>query len=413
MTVVTPTTSLGNVCVPISLVRDASRFGGVVLGDSLVGRLVIRDGFVERLEPQEDIDVRSVVLPRLTECHVHLDKCHTIDRLFDVGGDLQSAIEAQARDRDTWTAEDIRVRARKGLSELAKAGCGAVRSHVDWSASDEVTKAPASWHILNELGQEPSCPVDLQVAPLTNVSDFLDVQTADALAQIIASSGGVLGVYVLDQMDRHLGIENVFRVAEKYGLALDFHVDEGLSAGLDGLEIIADVANAMGFEGPILCGHCCSLMNVDGDALTRLLDKVARAKITIASLPTSNLYLQGRTGGTPDRRGLTRIHELIAAGVNVAIGTDNVRDAFCPVGKHDPVHSLSTAILAAQFNPPFGAYLPMITTNAQKALGLAPTYVDGAAIGDLLLFDATSTSDLLSGALSPRLLSDVMQGEIT
>ena len=239
-----------------------------------------------------------------------------------------------------------------------------------------------------------------------------DRDTAEAIAQQLGPAGGVLGVFVLDHLGRREGIRNAFVVAEKYQLALDFHVDEGLAAGLDGLDIIADEAMRTGFQGPVLCGHACSLMNLEAEALKPLAEKLARAGIAVACLPSSNLYLQGRGGGTPDRRGLTRVRELLDAGVRVLVGTDNVRDAFCPLGRHDPLHSLALASLAAHLDPPYGQYLPLITTNAEQALGLAPTYVDGAAIGDLLLFDAATTPDLLAGGVAPSVVADALQGDL-
>lgn len=413
MTVLQPSDLvMRNVLVPRSMIAAPSRFGGASASDCLQGDLVIRDGLVSELKVRTDGALaQGIVMPRLTECHVHLDKCHTIARMGNVGGDLRAAIDAQRKDRMLWTEADLRVRATRGLQELRAAGCGAVRTHVDWSAEDEATTPPIAWHVLNEMAQDFAEHLMLQIAPLTNTTDMLDPLVADTIGRLTAEQSGVLGLFVLDQPDRHEGIAAVFRVAEKYGLALDFHVDEGLSDGLDGLEIIADTVIETGFQGPILCGHTCSLMNLQGDALKRLLEKLARAGITIASLPSSNLYLQGRVDGTPDRRGLTRIRELVDAGVPVAIGTDNVRDAFCPLGRHDPRQSLALAALAAHLDPPYGDILSMITTNAQRALGLAPLFVDGAAIGDLLLFDATSTSDLLAGVHPPRLLSDVLQGE--
>ena len=96
-------------------------------------------------------------------------------------------------------------------------------------------------------------------------------------------------------------------MAEEFGLALDFHADEGLHAGLDGLDIIAQTALKFGYQGAVLCGHACSLINYQGEALDTLLDKLAQTSITIAALPTTNLYLQGRNCGTPDRRGITRV----------------------------------------------------------------------------------------------------------
>ena len=353
-----------------------------------------------------------MVLPRLTECHVHLDKCHSISRMDGVGGDLRAAIDAQAADRRGWTAADIRTRAERGLNELIAAGCGAVRSHVDWGTGDAPLGPSPAWPVLLELAQDYRDRVTLQVAPLTGVDDLCDAQAADDVGRQIARTGGVLGTFVLDQAGRHQGIRTAFAVAEKYGLALDFHVDEGLGEGLDGLEIIADTALETGFQGPVLCGHACSLMNLSGDRLARLADKLARAGIAVACLPTTNLYLQGRTDGTPDRRGLTRVRELRAAGVAVLAGTDNVRDAFCPLGRHDPLHALALTVLGAHLDPPYGACLPMITTNAQTALGLAPISVDGAAIGDLILFDAETMPDLLAGGLTPTPLATALQGEV-
>ena len=204
----------------------------------------------------------------------------------------------------------------------------------------------------------------------------------------------------------------MFRAADAFGVPLDFHVDEGLLPGLDGLEMIADVAIEMGFEGPVLCGHACSLMNLTGDASQRVLEKVARAGLSVVTLPTTNLYLQGRTDGTPDRRGLTRLRELRAAGVRVVVGTDNVRDAFCPIGKHDPLTALAQACLAAHLDPPLGDWLPLITTEASAALGHDPIFIDGAQVADLIAFDVPSTSELLAAPGAPRPLSSLIKGAV-
>ncbi|KPA23725.1 Cytosine deaminase [Shimia sp. SK013] len=403
---------LKDVLVPVSMLAHPDRFGGHKHQDCLHGDLVVRDGKALGLQNHDGHgDARQLVMPKLTECHVHLDKCHSISRMHGVGGDLQAAIEAQALDRAIWTTDDVRDRATRGLQELIGSGCRSVRSHVDWTHGADATVPPLAWHVLNELEQDHRNRVTLQICPLTGIDDLADSDVANSIARLVAATTGVLGAFVFQQPNRQEGIKNAFRVAEKFGLALDFHVDEGLADGLNGLELVADAALEHGFQGPVLCGHACSLANLQGPDLTRVTDKIARAGLTIAALPATNLYLQGRASGTPDRRGITRMRELGAAGVPVVVGTDNVRDAFCPIGRHDPCQSLALAVLTAHLDPPFGDYLPMITTGADRALGLAPAYVDVAAIGDLLLFDATSTSDILSGTTRPVPLSDVCKGE--
>ncbi|MYK33524.1 MAG: amidohydrolase family protein, partial [Boseongicola sp. SB0670_bin_30] len=321
---------LPNARVPVSLIARPNEFGGSRIQDCVHGDLLIRNGRADRLvQASPTGEPPRVVLPKLAECHVHLDKCYTISRMNGVRGGLQAAIAAQSADRVHWTHSDIRSRAMRGLEELISSGCGIVRSHVDWGRDDDPNAPSLAWSVLRELAHECSDRVTLQLAPLTDVEQIADPEVADAIAREIASNGGVLGVFVFDQADRRRGIRQAFEAAERHGLALDFHVDEGLDDRLDGLEIIADMAIETGFQGPVLCGHACNLMNLGSESLDELLEKIELSGLSVAALPAANLFLQGRADGTPDRRGVTRILELRAAGVQVAVGTDNLQDAFC------------------------------------------------------------------------------------
>ena len=219
-----------------------------------------------------------------------------------------SAIESQARDKAHWTKADLRRRASRGLNELQGAGCDAVRSHVDWG--DDPLDPPPSWLVLRELAAEWRDRLTLQVAPLVNLDLFEDEDVSYRLARLVADGSGVIGAFVLFQDRKADKLRRLFSLADRYGLALDFHVDESLDPACDGLDTIADVAIETGFQGPMLCGHACSLMNSEGDALTARIDRVARAGLSVVALPTTNLFLQGRCEGTPERRGLTRVGEL-------------------------------------------------------------------------------------------------------
>jgi len=356
------------------------------------GDLLIRDGIVAALRPGPEGTAPRCVIPALVEAHCHLDKCHTIDRMTRIGGDLVAAITAQRQDKVNWSADDLRHRMRCGLRELRDAGCALVRSHIDWS---ETATPPVAWSVLGELATDSGLTVDR--AALINMAMLADPTLNRDLARQVARMGGTLGTFVFDQPERRAGVRAAFDLAERFGLMLDFHVDEGLAEGLNGLELIADVALETGFQGPVLCGHACSLMNHRDPALSRLLDKIAASGVFVAALLTSNLYLQGRDSGTPDRRGITRLRELRNAGVPVVIGSDNVADAFCPVGQHDPMAALHLAILTAHLDPPLERWLPAITTNAARALGREPTEVIGASVADLRISDAATPSELISG----------------
>lgn len=378
-----------DILVPKALVSKPDTFGGQADGDCLRGAPIVRDGTLVGLDTPKGTATRMVI-PQLVEPHSHLDKCHTISRIGQVGGDLHHAIAEQFADKVNWTEHDIRTRAARGLAEAKQNGCALIRSHVDWRNE---AAPPLAWSVLTELAQDRP---GLQCAALIGIEQWVDADFAATVGTALARTNGIAGAFINAHAGTEAGLRSLFATAKTHGLMLDFHVDEGLG-DLNGLETIADIAIETKFPWPILCGHCVSLMDRDTEEVNRITDKLAHARITVCTLPITNLYLQGRTDGTPDRRGITRLRELRAAGVPVVVGSDNVADAFCPVGAHDPRAALALACVTAHLDPPLGDWLPAITTDAARALGVAPTHVDGAALTDLLTCDVTHTADLISG----------------
>ncbi len=393
-----------DILVPMSLLRAPDQFGQSRDKDCLRGNLIVKDGHPTALIPAPPGPEPRILLPALYEAHCHLDKCHSLSRLDAVGGNLSAALDAQRRDKTHWTAKDLRDRMSLGLTELAAAGCTAVRSHIDWGES---AAPPLAWSIVRELAEDRP-EIAFQPAALTAISFLADRANCMATAKHIAAKpSGVLGSFVLhhDAADVLAGLANAFSAADRFGLALDFHVDEGLGP-YNGLDAICDAALAADFSGPILCGHAVSLIDRTGPDLARLIDKLLRASISICALPTTNLYLQGRTDGTPDRRGITRLCELHAAGVPIVVGSDNVADAFCPMGQHDPRAALHLAALTAHLDPPMGDWLPAITLNPARAMGLDVPYVEGTPLENLRLCRAANTADLVAGRTPLTCLED-------
>ncbi len=411
-------TLIRNARLPVAFLSDPGALGGGRDGDCAIADIVLDSEGMAAVPggetpfglPTIDLEGR-LLLPRLVEAHCHLDKCHTIERLEGVGGTLLDAIEVEAEDRHHWTAEDIRRRATLGLEEAFAAGCDLLRSHVGWSPDSLAEgEIPLAWRVLGELADDWAGRIELQRAALTPLELWDDDAYAESLARRVAADGGILGVFLYDQPHRWKRLAKLFEIASRYDVSLDFHVDEGLSPDLDGLEMVADLVLETGFANPVVCGHACSLMNLKGVDLERVTDKLLRAGIFIVCLPSTNLYLQDRREGTPERRGLTRVRELAAAGVPIAFGSDNVADAFCPLGRHDPLASLGLAVLAAQIDPPYGAWLPAVTTVPRRALCGTATSLERCGPGDLLVADARHSAQLLAG-VTLRPLDEVIAGQ--
>lgn len=407
-------TLLRNIAVPRSLLAHPDRFGGRADGELQRGDLLILGDRVIGLTLAPPPATRvidgagRILLPALVEPHLHLDKAFTLPRLPHVGGDLMAAIAAQEADKAHWTDDDLRGRADAALAELVAAGVSHARSHVDWGQGADPAATPRAWGVLAEVAQDWAGRITLDLACLPAIDAFTDPASAARIAGQVARDGGVLGAWLLHHSGREEGLDQIFRLAQTHGLPLDFHVDEGQDPGLDGLDLIAKAALRTGFQGPVLCGHAVSLMNLSGDRLDRRLADLARAGIALCALPTTNLYLQSRGAGTPDRRGITRLAEAAAAGITTCLGTDNVQDAFYPLGRHDPLLTLATAVPALHLDPPFGRHLPLVTTRPALALGLPAATIEHQPVTRLYLAKATSLAALVSGQPARTALARVL-----
>lgn len=342
----------------------------------------------------------GLVTPLFADVHVHLDKTFTMPRIAQNGPTkvecLFDAIDLMNADRQNWTADDIRARASKGLETAFAQGVSAMRSHVDWIAPE----TPTAWPVLNELREEWKGRIDLQLAAL--VHGDLVLEAGKSIAARVAQDNGVLGAFFYRNPDLEAKIAEMFRLATAHGLDLDFHVDEGLDIEANGFSLIVDATRRHSMGGKVLCGHACSLSLRGPDELPRILDAAAEAGVALVALPTTNLYLQDRLGGkSPRMRGVAPLKEARAAGMDVMIGSDNVRDAFYPYGDYDPLAILRLAAPVCHLGPQ--EWLDSITALPARLIKSERVQVPKAgAPANFIWHDAEDLNDLISRPQAPR-----------
>jgi cytosine deaminase len=185
-------------------------------------------------------------------------------------------------------------------------------------------------------------------------------------------------------------------LARAEGVSIDFHLDEHGTPGDSLLSIVIDGIIARGLERRVAVSHICTLATLPREEARELARGLATAAVTVViALPGTNLYLQDRSEETPRRRGVTLIKELIAAGVSVWFGSDNVRDSFYPYGDADPLEDAFLASLAAQVDNP-------IQLLAGLSAGRGELQVGDAA--DVALVKATSLADALARRPAARIV---------
>jgi cytosine deaminase len=205
---------------------------------------------------------------------------------------------------------------------------------------------------------------------------------------------------MIPQLDA--GLEHVFRLAMDNGLDLDFHADESEDPAARALPRIAEMAMKHRFPGRIVVGHCCSLaLQADAaDTIAKLRD----AGIAVVSLPLCNMYLQDRhTGRTPRWRGVTLLHEMRAAGVPVAVASDNTRDPFYAYGDLDMLEVFREAVRMLHLDHPIGGWADVVAASPAAIVGSPERgRIAEGGVADFVLFRARDWTELLSRPQSDR-----------
>ncbi|MBZ9710716.1 cytosine deaminase [Mesorhizobium sp. ESP7-2] len=345
-----------------------------------------------------------IVLPCFVDCHTHIDKGHIWPRKPNPDGTFMGALNATGADRVArWSAEDVARRMDFSLRSAYAHGTRALRTHIDSVAPQE----EISWPVFETMREAWRGRIELQGACLLGIEGVRDKKWFDRLAKRVAAAKGVLGVVTYMVPDLEELLDHVFAQAIKHGLDLDFHADETDDVAAISLKKIAEAALWNGFEGKILVGHCCSLARQPDLEVLDTLDKVAKARLAIVSLPMCNLYLQDRRADqtTPRWRGVTLLHEMKARGIPVAVASDNTRDPFYAYGDLDmlEVYRMATRIL--HFDHPVADWPQAVTATPAKVMrldGFGTLAAGGDA--DFVLFKGRSWTELLSRPESDRIV---------
>ena len=351
--------------------------------------------------PRLDLAGRQV-WPGLLELHAHIDKAGTAERASSPDGTLEGARQAAKRDREVpWSWDDAWSRMDGALQAAFSHGTVALRSHLD----SQDGRTEPSWSVWPELRRAWTGRIELQAVATLGVHKLAGPY-GEAISERAAGIGARLGPVVYRSPNLDAELSRAFDLADAFGLELDFHVDETDDPEARGLRRIAELALERGFARQIVCGHACSLSRHSDEEAAQTIALVRQAGIGVVSLPANNLYLQGRTPGrTPSWRGVTRIKELKAAGVPVAIGGDNCQDAFYPFGDNDLVDVFRDAVRIAHLDFPFAGWLDAISAIPARLMGLEGRgRIAPGSPADLILFETPSTLGVLATPGQARLV---------
>jgi cytosine deaminase len=341
-----------------------------------------------------------VLLPAPVEPHAHLDKAFLAERILNPQGHLLGAIEAMDANRESLTVEDIAERAERAARLMVANGTTAIRSHADIVTGHGLRSVEGLVEARRRLGDL----VDLQIVALIAwpVTGRAGADHRALVRDALAAGADVVGGCPYLDDDPVEAHEVLLGLAAGGGHMVDLHTDETLDLAVLGLRDLARRVGTSGFPHHVTASHCVSLGMQPRETQQAVADEVAAAGVGVVTLPQTNLYLQGRDTACATPRGLTAIRPLMAAGVRVAGGADNLQDPFNLVGRGDPLETAALLVMAGHLMPD-EAY-DAVSTVARDVLGLPPVRVEPGCPAELLAVKASGVREAVAVAPADRVV---------
>jgi cytosine deaminase len=370
---------------------------------------VVSEGEIPRGERAIDAE-GAMVSPPFIDAHFHLENAY-LEQTPNLSGTLQEAIEIYAEIKPKLDAADILRRTLRVAREAIANGTLWMRSHVD---IDHIGKLRLLESVL-AARQAVKGFFDVQVIAFPQLGLARNPEAVEYMWAAMEMGADLVGGMPhgeRDMDDAAKQIEIAFEIAKKYDADIDMHVDETDDPYWHSLELLAEKTIEEGYQGRVSAGHCCAMGSWDEALAARVIEKVKKAEMTIIGNIPINLYLEGRHDPHPFRRGIPRLRDLVEAGVNVALGQDDVRNMFYPFGKLDMLEVANFAAHAAQLSTPaqIEATFDMPRYNAARALRLQEYGIREGLPANLILIDAATPVDAIRR--QPERLYVIRQGEI-
>jgi cytosine deaminase len=345
----------------------------------------------------------------LVEAHIHLDKALLADRAPSLEGTLAEAIRVTGLAKRRFTVEDIRTRGRRVLDMAVAHGTTVMRSHVE---VDPIVGLKGLEALL-PLKQEYQPALDLQLCAFAQEGILQSPGTEALLAQALSQGADLVGGCPYNDTDARGHIDIVFRLAREFGVDADFHVDFFDEPRHLHVEYIAEQTVRHGWQGRVAVGHLTELAALPPVEQDRVIAAIREAGIGVIMLPATDLYLMGRKDIRTVRRGLTPAKRLLAAGVPVAAATNNVRNAFTPVGTADPALMGFLVALGCHMGTRSELLeaLAMLTQHPARILRSDAYGLDVGCWADLVVWEAERVEDVIATLAARRLV--VKRGRVS
>ena len=380
--------------------------------------IAVKDGKIAAIEAaiaaeaKEVIDATNrLVSPPFVDPHFHMDATLSLGLpRMNVSGTLLEGIALWGELRPIVTKEELVDRALRYCDLAVTQGLLFIRSHVDTSDPRLVTA-----EALLEVKERVKPYIDLQLVAFPQDGYYRAKDGVASLSRALDMGVAIVGGiphFERTMEEGRASVEALCRIAADRGLPVDMHCDETDDPMSRHIETLAAETVRFGLQGRVAGSHLTSMHSMDNYYVSKLIPLMAEARINVIPNPLINIMLQGRHDTYPKRRGMTRVRELMDAGLNVSFGHDCVMDPWYSMGSGDMLEVGHMAIHVAQMAgvDDKKKIFDALTVNSAKTLGLEGYGLEKGCNADLVVLQAVDTLEALR--LKPNRLAVVKRGKV-
>ena len=395
------------------IIRDANLPDGrtgMDIGIS-AGKIIAIERGIAASAGEEIKATGRLVSPPFVDPHFHMDATLSLGiPRMNVSGTLLEGIALWGELRPIVTKEELVDRALRYCDLAVTQGLLYIRSHVDTSDPRLVTV-----EALLEVKDRIKPYIDLQLVAFPQDGYYRARDGVESLNRALDMGVDIVGGiphFERTMEDGTRSVEALCRIAAERGLPVDMHCDETDDPLSRHIETLAAQTVRFGLQGRSTGSHCTSMHSMDNYYVSKLIPLIAEAEVNVTPNPLINIMLQGRHDTYPKRRGMTRVRELMAAGINVSFGHDCVMDPWYSMGSGDMLEVGHMAIHVAQMAgiDDKKKIFDALTVNSAKTMGLDGYGLEKDCNADLVILQAADTIEALR--LKPNRLAVIKGGKV-
>ncbi len=342
------------------------------------------------LTAKQEIDAAGdFVTAPFVDAHFHMDATlsYGLPRV-NASGTLLEGIALWGELKPMLTQEALIARALQYCDWAVGRGLLAIRSHVD-ICDDRLLAVEALLHVKQQVAPY----LDLQLVAFPQDGVLRSANALSNLKRAIAMGVDVVGGiphFERTMADGAESIKILCEFAAEKGLMVDMHCDESDDPMSRHIETLAYHAQRLSLQGRVAGSHLTSMHSMDNYYVSKLLPLIREAGVAAIANPLINITLQGRHDNYPKRRGMMRVPEMLAAGIEVAFGQDCVMDPWYSLGSADMLEVAHMGLHVAQMTgqDAMKACFNAVTVAPAKILGLADYGLKVGCYADMVVLDA-------------------------